>query len=1031
MSWNNLYHKALLLWLLVLSASCSSVLETADDVSGLMRVDLRLDMPDNHIDVRSILPESVIESKITDATIASYGQDGQLVNTLYHEEVAGGVSVYISGTELNNIYVLVNMGDMTSAFPDDEAEVPGITYRLRSYEDVAECGIPMCGVLKGCRYEKGKAISGQLERLFAKLNVRLRHTGLSGASGSNLVAYNLCNKSLYLRQANRRMLPFSTGGSAAATILDIMDISDYNPDLQDWDAYVGTLKPSDVGPGLGYILDTTIVLYIPENIQGILLPGNHDPFEKVGERISDIDGMSYEELCTYIEFNAYKPNRGEGYSGDITYRCYLGEDNVSDFSIRRNSVYDLIMDFTDQGFNLDTWKVVRGDGWTDIRTLCFMDEPYYLYPGTTLNVPLHYNISSSSMPSNSSGSVSGIAYDFDFVELEKSGITCTFMGSEKIIGKNGYSDYYFSLSASSSAKTGTSFPIKVSTSDGIKSDETEVYVAAVGQMVPAWDYCPKYVSQTGQLSFDGVIEGLLPLSVAVSDPSVVGCVPNGSDSFKVTAFRPGKAQLTISNSNGSQSVTVSLDIEAPSMRMSAVSLALAPDGKIDRLYYNYVDENGDPLTNIDQDAYSQYLLPIADCTDYISAVADMSSMNVCIDQLYSSGVLLDVGSCYNISISAADCPEVGSRIIKAYVVDPFVDISTKYHDRLDDYSLFGLSGVNATVRNYFADEIAGQGGLKYNIAPVDADILFVSSSFEPVGSGTFSYANDIYTSDYNWSDDESESGASISVLKNSVTSTSRHGVGRHELKLNVRNRHSGEILSKTVADVDIYVHTAIGANAEFGTLACNKKADTNTIAGIYNAVAGYNFFDTSSSELICYMDVSVKFLTEVSGVRVLEVLQNAAENNLNRLNSLDIVCPNVEDGYVDYSSRLIYSVYGRGDQRMAFCGEPYGMRRGIGPLLYRAMKMTAYPAVPTSSEFMFILLGYNSQQGIAAVAPCYDLHDMNQSDDMAQNTVSKNFPFYFSPVDYNQYLDSSGNGYHVIHALEIIAPKTRGWINLL
>ena len=51
--------------------------------------------------------------------------------------------------------------------------------------------------------------------------------------------------------------------------------------------------------------------------------------------------------------------------------------------------------------------------------------------------------------------------------------------------------------------------------------------------------------------------------------------------------------------------------------------------------------------------------------------------------------------------------------------------------------------------------------------------------------------------------------------------------------------------------------------------------------------------------------------------------------------------------------------------------------------------------------------------------------------DMSNNTVSRNYPYYFSPVSCKAYRDASGNGYHVIHTLESIAPRTCGWINLL
>lgn len=1033
---------------IMLSLCCSAAFVSSCDrfegggagdgrIMDMVGIELELDGLDNYGDVKSILPEETIESKITDVTLASYDSEGDLLSALYFKDDLSGMSLYLSSKQSNNIYALVNMGDLTGAFPMSEDQVQDIEYRLDSYDEVAVKGIPMCGVMKGCSYVKDKPLTIAVERLFAKLNVRILHTGLSGSSSSTIYAYTLCNKSMYLRQANRRLLPFSDGGSAAMTGVDVMSESDYNPNLADYDAYEGSLGPGSWGPGMGYVQDTTIVLYVPENNQGVLLPGNSDPLSKIADNIADLDGKAYDKLCTYLEFNANKPSRGEGYGGDITYRCYLGEDNVSDFSIRRNTRYDVTMNFTDEGFHLDNWKVYKGEGWLDTRTLCFVDKSYVIYPGTTQNVMVHYNRYDTSLNTDSSGHSGDFGFEYDEESMRKAGLECEFMGNAKLTGSNGCNDHYLKVSASSSAKVGSAFPIKVSMSDGNMSDVAVLYVVEIGELKANWNFCPEYVSQAGELTVAGAVDGLLPLSVEISDPSVCKCEATGDKTFKLTAIGPGKADIVVSNSDGSQTCTTTVNIASPKLQVSDIFVALAPDGEVGKLDYYYLDSEGNPLTNIDYATYASLLMPVVSGSDYISFTPSQSSMDIYISRLYSNRNLINIGAYYNLSVKAKSCPGAGSHSLRAYIIDPFDDISMVYKGRLDDYTLFGFSSVPAVVRDYFADELSSEVNLRFDVPPVDADLAYVTSTFQPVWEADFSYSNGVYCSEYLASDGASSEGASVTLSQNQVYASTYHSAGRHNLDLNVKNRYSGESLSKTIGVFDVYVHTAIGASASFGSLVCSSPSGgvsgAPTVAGIYNSIAGYSYYSTTSSSKIWYMDVKMEYLTDVSKVYVFNRMQGGVSSNTNVLNGLDIVRPSVADGEVNLSNRLLYSVGVGAGQRVGICGEPYGMRKGVGTLLYRALSTYTYSGNLTDSELKYKFLGYDSKQGTAlgSYSPCYTLHDMNLGSDMTINKVSKNNPYYFSPVSCSAYRDAYGNGYHVIHTLNAISPDSCGWINLL
>lgn len=1035
MCWNRL----LCIAAAVVSVACVRENAVEQASGGLQEVEVDLMLSGTGMSglTRSILQEDSIESLVTDITLASYGPDGKLTNVLYYGDVDGPVSLYVEGNGPNDVFALVNMGDMTSSFPSSKADVGGIVYSVGSYDQVAERGIPMCGVLEGYVYQRGTLLSLKLERLFARLNVRILHTGLTGGQNSDIFAYNLANRSLHLRQANRTLMPFDPAGSRALSSEDVMHVSDYNSDMSSWEQYQGSLKPSDVGPGLGYVKDTTIVLYVPENVQGCLLPENEDPYEKVADRIGELEDGRYKGLCTYLEYHASKPDNGTGYYGDVMYRCYLGEDNVSDFSVRRNSRYDLVMNFTDEGFFMDGWKVTRGDNWVDNRMLYFVDEPFVIYPGTALNVPVHYNRINASADTDSYGPVSDWTYEFDEEAMAEAGLLCTFMGSEKVKGKNGRSDFYFRITASEDAKVGTSIPIKVSLKDGSKADVTTVNVSEVGELTPVWDFVPQYVAQTGEMMLGGAVQALLPVTVHVSDPSVLECVATGDASFRFTALKEGSVNVVVSNTDGSQTLEFPLTVKVPVLKVSDIYVALAPDGEKGRLDYCYTDAEGNPLANFDDKVYARNLAPVVMGCEYIGADVAKSYIDLYISKLYASGQLLNVGSYYGLALKASNCPSVREHTLRAYVIDPFSNVETVSVSSIEDYTLLGLTVVPAKVKEYFSSELSSGLERRYEIPPVDADARYISSSVTPLWMDAFSYENGVYGSQYTHSDRNSSKGASVRIFQNTVYSSTSHSAGKHSLELHVSNRYSNEKLTRSLAVFDVYVHSVIGAAADFGYKTCSSPSGGTggapTVAGIYNSLAGMTLYGVTSSKMIYYMDVSMEFLCPVDKVYVFDKMQEGVASGRNVMDGMDWVRPSVSDGYLDHNQRFLYSVCAGGGQRVAICGESYGYRKGVETVLYRAVAFSEYGATLSDTRLKQLFFGYSTEQGggSALYAPAFDMHDMNLGTDMTRNVVSKSRPYYFSPASCASFRDSAGRGYHVVHTLNQIAPSTCGWTNLL
>ena len=180
------------------------------------------------------------------------------------------------------------------------------------------------------------------------------------------------------------------------------------------------------------------------------------------------------------------------------------------------------------------------------------------------------------------------------------------------------------------------------------------------------------------------------------------------------------------------------------------------------------------------------------------------------------------------------------------------------------------------------------------------------------------------------------------------------------------------------------------------------------------------------------MDVSAEFVTDVSRTFVYERLLVGARTGSNAYDATSVLLPKVSDGQTDANTRLLYSVDGSGGYRLLVAGEDYGVRKGVGIMLYRALRLQTYDYTPSRSDLNNWFLGLSVNNVANSVfSPCYDVHDLLKSKDMNLNKVSRNLPYHFAPSDHPDKVDDDGKGYHVIHFLEEVAPETGGWINLL
>ena len=130
---------------------------------------------------------------------------------------------------------------------------------------------------------------------------------------------------------------------------DILAQSDYDPDMSSTNASV-----------------TTFSFYVPENMQGTLLPGNTDSRQKTQDRLLAGNLSAVAPYLTYVEFAGRLNPAAGGYGGDVTYRFYVGRDNCSNFDLERGREYEISLTFRVGSIFDPDWKVTP-DNWSDER----------------------------------------------------------------------------------------------------------------------------------------------------------------------------------------------------------------------------------------------------------------------------------------------------------------------------------------------------------------------------------------------------------------------------------------------------------------------------------------------------------------------------------------------------------------------------------------------------------------------------------------------------------------------------------------
>lgn len=309
--------------LILFLPSCVSSVSEFDDVEENMTCQEYVEVCFDVCQIQSLKSAiSPAENAIYDMNLYAYSGGKLVAVEYYSKDVTPSLKLLYGQTY--NLYAVANVGQWEAPI-EEEIFRSECVFGISRVHDMREL-IPMSwaseGFLVSALYQ---SVSIKFDRLVSKLFFSVDKSALKGLEINYI---RLC-------QSPRYVWPFKfPNGSHVSDRSEVFNC-DY--------ATSADLEIVNSGGQAHF--------YILENCQGSLLEGNSDPWAKVPE---NIQGKA--DLCTYLEVGAAF-RKGSFYSGNVTYRLYLGQDSVSDFNIKRNTVLNASLYLTDDALGQVSWRV--------------------------------------------------------------------------------------------------------------------------------------------------------------------------------------------------------------------------------------------------------------------------------------------------------------------------------------------------------------------------------------------------------------------------------------------------------------------------------------------------------------------------------------------------------------------------------------------------------------------------------------------------------------------------------------------------
>ena len=208
--------------------------------------------------------------------------------------------------------------------------VSSSSWRTETMDEVRQYGIPYQFVEKDVDmysvFQNGLPFpSGPATWLFSKVVVTVDHSAFDGGA-ANFEDYFL-NNSMYIRQPNLKLLPFSSGSVSSVEASDrgVSDV-DGDRDVSMSQAHAGSY-----------------VFFVPENMKGTV--SSVDDSSMKNKDNGSIPS-SVRDYATFLEFRGSLGSAAGGFSGDVKYQFYLGGNATTDFNLQRGKAYNVTLGFT-------------------------------------------------------------------------------------------------------------------------------------------------------------------------------------------------------------------------------------------------------------------------------------------------------------------------------------------------------------------------------------------------------------------------------------------------------------------------------------------------------------------------------------------------------------------------------------------------------------------------------------------------------------------------------------------------------------
>lgn len=267
---------------------------------------------------------TIDDNIVSNINVFVYDREGNLVDCDY--STTGNIFLKVWANRIYNVYSIANIGNITTVPLHTESAMLAYKYSISDYTGIAGVGnaVPMSGVLTGITLTDGGVIPIVLTRLISRVTVILDKSQLSGVTTFDI-------KNIRIKNTPRVVTPFYDNTPTSSEILEDGDMA--------------------TAAQIGNITTSGVTFHLFENYQGTLLPENLSVTGKVFPEDSP-----YRLVCSYIEMEIdYKT--ATSYSNNLKYRFYLGRDYTSNFTIKRNTQYTVVVTPSNSGINETTWRV--------------------------------------------------------------------------------------------------------------------------------------------------------------------------------------------------------------------------------------------------------------------------------------------------------------------------------------------------------------------------------------------------------------------------------------------------------------------------------------------------------------------------------------------------------------------------------------------------------------------------------------------------------------------------------------------------